>query len=136
MDQSSVWLASGLVIGIILIWIGILVALISLPMAKGEVHSREYNYRPFQSKYIKSLPDEELDKINRKWAKWVIVWAIIMIAMGIIAMIFGIVNGIGLYLPLIMLVPVILIAIMAIASYIYLLMHKKGKIGRHPKDPI
>ncbi len=48
MDPAKSWFLMGIVLGIVLIWFGFLLAIVSLPLAKGEVRSRDYNYRPFR----------------------------------------------------------------------------------------
>ena len=70
MDQAQSWLVLGLVLGILMIWFGIFLALVSLPLAKGEVSARDYNYRPFRPFFQKlfGITDEMENAAGRQGA--------------------------------------------------------------------
>lgn len=89
MDTNKLWLVSGMAIGIIFIWFGILIAISSLPLARGKGHAREYNGQLWQPKFIRTMTDEEHDKISRKNAKWKIAFSLFMIAVGFSVIIIG-----------------------------------------------
>lgn len=119
MDQAQAWLVMGLIFGILMIWFGILSAIVSMPMAKGQVRSRDYNYRPFRPLFQKwlGITDEMEDRVGRQGAKWMIAYSIFMIALGFCAIIFGL-TSLGNPLILYILAIVVLAALM-IGIYVY-----------------
>lgn len=117
MGTGNEWLALGLVFGVLFTWLGILIALFSLPMARGEVHSCEYNYRPWQPKFVKAMSDEELDRVNQKGAKWMLVFSMFMVVLGLCAIIFGVMSIMN---PIILaLLAIIVLTTIIIAGSVY-----------------
>ncbi len=120
MDPAKSWFLMGIVLGIVLIWFGFLLAIVSLPLAKGEVRSRDYNYRPFRKigQRLFGITADIEDRVNRKAAKWMIAYAIFMVAMGFCSIIFGVMsigNPLILYLLVIIVVIILIIVFSAYA---------------------
>jgi len=115
------WLVTGIIFGILLIWFGFVIALVSLPLATGQVRSRDYNYRPFR-KYGERLfgitADIE-DKVNRKAAKWMIAYAVFMAAMGVCSIAFGVMLIGNPVIPYLM--AIIVVIIFTIGAFAYAL---------------
>jgi uncharacterized membrane protein YedE/YeeE len=91
-DPAKTWLVLGLIIGILMSWFGFIIALVSYPLATGQVRSRDYNYRPFKqfTRRWTGVTDDISDEVNRKAAAWGVVLGILMALMGICAAVFGI----------------------------------------------
>lgn len=121
------WLILGITYGILFTWIGFLVAILSLPMARGEVHSREYNYRPWQPGFIRSMPDEELDRLNQKGAKWVLAYALFLVVLGICSFISGATSIMNPMVLAIILTIVTVIMILSGLVYLFLYRRKASK---------
>jgi len=107
----------GLILGIIMSWVGIILFLASRPLAKGEVRSKDYNYRPWQPKFVKALSDEEADAINRKYAGYAVGGGLLMSAGGILAIILSVIGSGSLAL-LAVAVPILLIIGLALGAFV------------------
>ncbi len=113
MDQSASF-AFGIVIGIVMIWMGVIIALASRAVLKGELTSRD-NYRPFNPKFVKKLTEKEADAVNRRFSKYLLGWAFLMMIGGVVAMILG-ASGLGDYALLdfvIVIIPIFVIVVLA-----------------------
>lgn len=109
-------LALGIVLGIIMIWVGVIIALASRPLANGEANPRNYNYRPWQPKFVKRLSDEQVDMIGKKFARYAIWCGLLMIVLGIISLSLGII-GYGSYALYLFAIPIAILFILIIYSY-------------------
>jgi uncharacterized membrane protein HdeD (DUF308 family) len=94
MDQAQSWLVMGLVLGIILIWAGILLALFSMPLAKGQVRARDYNYRPLRPLFRKwfGMTDDVNDEAGRQGAKLTVAYSIFMVIPGVCSIFIGLAS--------------------------------------------
>jgi uncharacterized membrane protein HdeD (DUF308 family) len=121
MDPAKSWFLMGIVLGIVLIWFGFLLAIVSLPLAKGEVRSRDYNYRPFRKigQRLFGITADIEDKVNRKAAKWMIAYAVFMAFMGVCSIIFGVMSIGNPLIPY--LLALIVVIILMIGAYAYAL---------------
>jgi ABC-type antimicrobial peptide transport system permease subunit len=128
LDPAQSSLALGLVLGIVFIWFGIILMLVSRPLARGEVHSRGYNYRPWQPKFVKKLTDDEADAVNKIFAKWAIACGGLMVLVGIAAMALGI-QGQGQYIYLVISLPIVALIALIIIAYAYVYRFVKNKAG-------
>lgn len=86
MVTSVLWLGESLVLGIVMIGVGLLLILVSMPLAKGLVRAHQYNYRPWQP--IK-LTDEEKDRLGRPTAKATIAVAFLYVLAGLTSIAMG-----------------------------------------------
>jgi len=109
-------LALGIVLGIIMIWVGVIIALASRPLANGEAKPRSYNYRPWQPKFVKRLSDEQVGMIGKKFARYAILCGILMIILGTISLILGVI-GHGSYALYLFALPMAILFILIIYSY-------------------
>lgn len=107
----------GIILGIIMSWVGVIVFLASRPMAKGEMRSKEYNYRPWQPKFVKYLSDEEVDEINRRYAGYALYSGLLMSGCGVLAMILAVLGHSSLAL-LAIAVPILLIIGLTLGAYV------------------
>ncbi|MDD1770853.1 MAG: hypothetical protein LUO79_07190 [Methanomassiliicoccales archaeon] len=115
MDQSAS-LAFGIVIGIVMIWVGVIVGIASRAVIKGELTSKD-NYRPFQPKFVKKLTEQEADAINRRFSVYLLSWALSMILAGIASIFLGALN-LGDYVLFVLLIAQLpVIALIPIAYY-------------------
>jgi purine-cytosine permease-like protein len=80
-NPSGAWLGASLVIGILMAWFGILIIIISLPLARGEVRGRDYNYRPWKPFVVSA---DLSDRINRQGAKLAIACSVLFIIGGLL----------------------------------------------------
>jgi Flp pilus assembly protein TadB len=107
----------GLILGIVMSWVGIIVFLASRPLAKGEVRSKDYNYRPWQPKFVKSLSDEEADAINRRYAGYAVSSGLLMSACGVAAIVLAVI-GYGSIALLAIAVPILLIIGLTLGAFV------------------
>jgi len=130
MAIENSWLILGITFGVLFIWFGFIIALCSQPMARGVPGSWKYNYRPWQPKFVKAMTDEEHDKFSQKYAKWILVSSVFMIAVGLFAVICGVWSIMN---PLILaFLWVIFLVIVILAAYVHMYvsrrkMHKADK---------
>jgi magnesium-transporting ATPase (P-type) len=113
-----------LIIGIVMVFLGALFIALCMPLASGRVRSRDYNNRPLN--LTKIMPDER-DMADRKASKWVIVWAVFVIAMGLGAIWIGLTKNSGpfnlstsLMLLAFYIVPIVLLLLITIGAYAYI----------------
>lgn len=76
-------LVLGLSFGIIFICIGVFLGGVSLLLLRSKGHIRYYDAQLWQPKFIKTMPDEERDKIGRHNAKLTIRLSLFIIAIGL-----------------------------------------------------
>ena len=86
-NTSGAWLVAGLMIGILMAWLGIVSAIIGLPLSLGWILGRDYHYRPGQPLPVSS---DLIDRINRQSIKLALVFSVAIFAVG------GIVIGLAL----------------------------------------
>ncbi len=79
MVSSSAWIGGGLILGILMIWLGLVLVLVSLPLARGKVRAHEYSYRPIQ---IFKFTNEEKDRLGPASGKAGIVAGVLFILAG------------------------------------------------------
>lgn len=115
MDSGSA-LALGIVMGIIMIWFGIVLILASLPLAKGEANARGYNYRPWQPKFVKSLSDEQVNEIGKRQARYAIWAGLLMMASGFVSIVFAAV-GLGEYALYLFILPISALIVLIVVAY-------------------
>lgn len=117
MITGNPMLILGITFGILFTFFGIIIAIASLPMAKGVPGSWKNNYRPVQPKFIKDLSSEEHDKYSQTGGKLGIVLSIFMVVSGLCALFFGATSIMN---PLIIAYVFIIVAIIIIlAGYAY-----------------
>ena len=127
---NASWLAMGLIFGVLMTWFGILIAMICLPIARGEVKASEINYRPWAPKFVKAQSVEEADHINRQGAKWMLAYAAFMVILGFCAIALGIIsiaNPAILYLLAIIIITTIILGIY-VYTFVYV-RHKQHKMS-------
>jgi hypothetical protein len=118
-----------LIIGIVMVFLGALFIALCMPLASGRVRSRDYNYRP--SNLTKIMLDER-DMADRKASKWVIIWAVFVIAMGLGAIWIGLTKNSGpfnlstsLMLLAFYVVPIVLLLLITIGAYAYIFISRR-----------
>ncbi len=129
MDQAAIQFAFGLIIGIVMIWVGIILVLASLPLARGEANARTYNYRPWQPKFVKKLSDEEANMIGKKFAKYAIYAGFLMMLLGVVSIVLG-TSGHEDIILLLLNLSVVLLLISILISYSYSYQVSKHGIKR------
>lgn len=92
MVSTGLWTGESLVLGIVMIGVGLLLILVSMPLAKGQVRAHQYNYRPWQP--IK-LSDEEKDRLGRPTAKATIAVALLYALAGLASVAIGLTGHAG-----------------------------------------
>jgi len=92
MVASDLWTGESLVLGIIMIGVGLLLILVSVPLAKGWVRAHQYNYRPIQ---LYKLSDEEKDRLGKPMAKATIAIAMIFVLAGLASIALGVTGNAG-----------------------------------------
>ena len=107
----------GLVLGIVMSWVGIIVFLASRPLAKGEVRSKEYNYRPWRPKFVKALSDDEADALNRRFAGYAMYAGLLMTCCGVAAILLVVLGKSSLAL-LAVAAPILIIIGLAVGAYV------------------
>ena len=86
-----------------------------MPLAMGKVHVRDYNGQLWQPKFLKTMPDEERDKIGQKNAKRMILFSMFIIAIGLGTILTG---ALSITNPLIITsIMIILLLLMVPVSY-------------------
>lgn len=121
-------LESMLVLGIIIGWFCVLLALFSLLVLKGDLKS-SHNYRPWKPFVV---PEDLADRANRKGAKWLLA----IVALTIISLVIGIVYGLATgnyYLVPFIVVPVLIASILVLTVCVYLyswLLLKRRNAGK------
>jgi hypothetical protein len=126
MDQSSAQLALGLIFGILFLWFGALVIMVSYPLTTGNIDPRKYNYRPWQPKWVKGLTDDQANKIGKRGGKWGVGLGITMVFIGLASLILA-ATGQGFdvyYLLMVFLVSAVILII-----YGYADAYKESKQG-------
>ena len=118
----------GIILGLVMAWVGIIVVLASRPMAKGEVRSREYNYRPWQPKFVKAITDEEADEINVRFAGYAVNSGILLSICGVLGLLLGIV-GYGFWALVFIAVPILVIIGLSIGAYVSTYQVSKQKLA-------
>jgi hypothetical protein len=107
----------GLILGIVMSWVGVILFLASRPLAKGEVRSKEYNYRPWQPKFVKSLSDDEVDALNRRYAGYALYSGLLMTGCGIVAIVLA-ALGQGPFALLVIALPILLLIGLILGAYV------------------
>lgn len=104
-----------LVLGIVIGWICILLALFSLLVLKGNLKS-SYNYRPWKPFVV---PEDLADRANREGAKWLLAIAALTIISLAIGIVYGLVTG-NFYLVPFIVVPVLIVSVLILTVGVYL----------------
>lgn len=121
LDQS---LVLGLVLGIVILWLGIIVILVSYPLTKGTIDPRKYNYRPWQPKFVKELTDAKAKELGKRDGKLGVNLGILMILIGIASFILGL-AGQGFYT--LYLLNIFVIVVLLLIFYVYARAYKDSK---------
>lgn len=118
-----------LIIGIVMVFLGILFIALCVPLASGRIRSRDYNYRPWG---LAKITLDERDMADRKASKWVIVWAVFVIAMGLGAIRVGLTKNSGpftlstdLMLLAFYIIPIVLLLLITIGAYVYIFITRR-----------
>jgi hypothetical protein len=90
MDSSGMWPGGSLALGIVVFLIGVLLILVSMPLAKGNVQASRYNYRPIQQY---KLSNEERDRMGKPTALASMVVALLFILAGLASVAPGITGN-------------------------------------------
>jgi ABC-type antimicrobial peptide transport system permease subunit len=119
MVSSDLWLGESLILGIIMIGLGLLLTLVSVPLAKGHAQASKYNYRPVQ---LYKLTDEERDRLGKPTAKAVIAVAMLYVLAGLASIVLGVTGNAGpvimdVFIGTIVLSILAFLAIMIISMY-------------------
>lgn len=129
MGSPDLLFAVCLIIGIVMVFLGALFIALCVPLASGRVRSRDYNYRPLN---LTKITLDERDMADRKASKWVIVWAVFIIAMGLGAIWVGLTKNSGpfnlstnLMLLAFYVVPIVLLLLITIGAYAYILISRR-----------
>jgi hypothetical protein len=92
-DSSSLWTGASLALGIIMIFfIGLLLTLLSIPLAKGTMRAHEYNYRSVQ---LFKLSNEEKDRLGKPTAIAAIGIAMLYVLGGLASVALGTTGNAG-----------------------------------------
>lgn len=130
MVSSNLWPGVSLVMGIIMIWIGILLILVSMPLAKGNVQASKYNYRPIQ---LYKISDEEKDRLGKPTAIASMAVAMLFVLAGLASIAIGATGNAGpvvmdLFLGTIVLAILALLGILFVSLYFVNRARKKSTV--------
>lgn len=92
MVSTGLWTGASLAYGIIMIYIGLLITLPSLPLAQGIVKSSKYNWRPVR---LGRMTDEERDRMGKPTAKAAIVVGLLYALAGLASIAIGVTGHAG-----------------------------------------
>ena len=92
MASANIWFGASLIFGIIMIWIGTLLMLTCIPLARGDVRASQYSYRPIQ---LYRLTDEERDRLGKPTAIASMAVAALFILSGLASIALGVTVNVG-----------------------------------------
>ena len=95
MVTSGIWTGESLALGIIMIFIGLVIILSSLPLAQGRVKPSKYNWMPVRLYTIYRMTGEEKDRIGKPTAKAAIVVGTLYALAGLALVAIGLTGNAG-----------------------------------------
>lgn len=119
MVTTDLWLGESLVLGIVMIGVGLLLILVSVPLAKGRVRAHQYNYRPVQ---LYKLSDEEKDRLGKPTAKATIAVALLYVLAGLASIAIGATGNAG-PVVLYLFMGTIILSILAFLAIVIVSLH-------------
>jgi ABC-type transport system involved in multi-copper enzyme maturation permease subunit len=92
MVSTGLWTGGSIAFGIIMIFVGLMITLSSLPLAQGTVKSSKYNWRPVHLNGLYKMTDEEQDRMAKPTARAAIVVGLLYALAGLASVTIGL-NG-------------------------------------------